>query len=270
MEQMTGPSRSGQMLKVNDLCIYYEEYGSGKPLVLIHGGASTHSMWEPVIPLLSQHFRVIIPDSRGHGKTNNPQGELSYRLMATDVVGFVRTLGLAKPLICGYSDGGQIALEIGMGYPGLASALVIGAAWYRMTDTYQDFLRQFGFERPGEVNFEYVEKTFPELLEVLKAEHMGSGDPGYWKTLLKQISLMFWTPLDYSAADFQKITDPALILMGDRDGTIEVEQAVEMYRLIPHAELAILPNTSHMTALQSKYFSEVVLDFLLRQTHPPQ
>jgi len=270
MEQKTAPSQMGQTIQVNDLNMYYEEHGSGRPLVLIHGGTSTCAMWQAHLPLLSQYFRVITPDSRGHGKTNNPKGELSYRIMADDVVGLVQALGLEKPVIGGYSDGGQVALEIGMRYPGLASGLVIGAAWYRFTETYQNFLREFGLERPGEVNFEYLEKTFPDFVELWKTEHIWSADPECWKTLLKQISKMFWTPLDYTAEDFQKVTDPAFILMGDRDGIIEVEQAVEMYHLIPHAELAILPNTTHMSALESKLLTELIFDFISRQYLPMQ
>ncbi len=88
-------------------------------------------MWQTHTPFFARHFRVIAPDSRGHGRANNPTGEFSYRLMADDVVALVQALGLTKPLICGYSDGGQTALEIGMRYPNLAAALVVGAAWYR-------------------------------------------------------------------------------------------------------------------------------------------
>jgi|GEM_PF-6672440 len=78
---------------------------------------------------------------------------------------------------------------------------------------------------------------------------------------------MWWTPLDYSAKDFQKITVPTLILMGDRGGMIELEQAVEMYQLIQNAELAILPNATHMsTPTEGKLFTDIVLDFLLRHT----
>ena len=77
---------------------------------------------------------------------------------------------------------------------------------------------------------------------------------------------MWWTPLDYTVEDFQKITEPALILIGDRDGLIELEQAVEMYRLIPNAELTILPNGTHMSTITGRLFTDTVLDFLLRHT----
>lgn len=256
-------TQHGQYMQANGLKMYYEEHGSGPPLILLHGGTATSSMWQPQLPLFVQHFRVITPDFRGHGKTDNPTGEFSYRLMADDVVGFIQALGLTKPLICGYSDGGQVALEMGMRYPGLAAALVVGAAWHRFTEKLANSLRALGMEGPGRVNLEQIEQMAPATVKYLQAEHVRSNNPDYWRTLLTQISTMWWTPLDYKAEDFHKIIDPTLIVIGDRDEMIETEQALEMYRLIPNAELAIIANASHMTAT-GKLFTDLVLDFLLR------
>ena len=259
--------QQGRSVQVNGLNIYYEEYGSGQPLILLHGGTATQAMWQPYLPFFAQHFRVIAPDSRGHGRTNNPTGEFSYRLMADDVAAFVRALSLTRPLVCGYSDGGQIALEIGMCYPDLTEALVVGAAWYKFSETYVNALMAIGFEGPGVVNIEQMQRAFPDWIEDLKTEHPRADDPEYWQTLLRQISIMWWTPLDYTAQDFQKITEPALILMGDRDGMIPVEQAVEMYQLMANAELAILPNATHGSAV-TELSMNIVLDFLLRHSTP--
>ncbi len=264
-------TQQGQYVQVNGLNMYYEEHGGGEPLILLHGGTATSRMWQPHIPSFAQHFRVIAPDSRGHGRTNNPTGEFSYRLMADDVAAFVQALGLTKPLVCGYSDGGQIALEIGMRYPNLTKALVIGAAWYEFSETYVNSLKALGFEDPGVVNIEQVQRTAPDLVKLWETEHSRTDDPDYWQTLIKQISTMWWTPLDYTTEDFQKIIEPTLVLMGDRDGMIPVEQALEMYQLISSAELAILPNTTHMsTVMKAELFMSNVLDFLLRHSTPAE
>jgi pimeloyl-ACP methyl ester carboxylesterase len=268
MVAQTNVSRGpeGQTVAANGLDIYYEEYGRGEPLILLHGGTETSQSWRPHIPFFASHFRVIAPDSRGHGRTNNPAGELSYRLMADDVAAFIQALDLKKPLVFGYSDGGQIALEIGMRYSNLTRALIVGAAWYKFSEVYLDSLKAMGFEGPGAVDIEQMqEDDSGGWVEALKTDHSRANDPEYWLTLLKQISTMWWTPLDYGVEDFQKITEPTLILMGDRDGIIPLEQAVEMYQLIPNAELAILPNTTHMTVLaEDGLFSRIVLDFLFR------
>jgi pimeloyl-ACP methyl ester carboxylesterase len=260
----SGPE--GHYVAANGLDIYYEEYGSGEPLILLHGGTETSKGWQPHIPFFAPHFRVIAPDSRGHGRTNNPAGELSYRLMADDVAAFIRALDLKKPLVFGYSDGGQIALEIGMRYSHLTRALIVGAAWYKFSEVYLDSLKAMGFEGPGVVDIEQMQEDDSEgWAEALKTEHFRANDPEYWQKLLKQISSMWWTPLDYGVEDFQKITEPTLILMGDRDGIIPLEEAVGMYQLIPNAELAILPNTTHMTVLaEDGLFLRIVLDFLFR------
>jgi pimeloyl-ACP methyl ester carboxylesterase len=255
----------GHYVQVNGLNVYYEECGSGKPLILLHGGTVTSQMWQPFLSSFAPHFRVITPDSRAHGKTNNPDGKLSYQLMADDTVALIQALNLTQPLVFGYSDGGQIALEIGMRYPGLAAALVVGAAWYKFSETYINSLRSVGFEAAGIVHLKTLQRVSPEWVSQLKTDHTRPDDSEYWQTLLKQISIMWWTPLDYTANDFHKMTEPTLILIGDRDGLIELQQAVDMYQFIPNAELVVLPNTTHFSAL-SEMSVNIVLDFLTRHT----
>lgn len=252
----------------NGAKIYFEEYGAGEPLVLLHGGTLTGRVnWEPYIPAFSQHFRLIIPDSRGHGRSDNPCEELSYQLMAEDMTALCQTLGLEKPLICGYSDGGQIALEIGIRYPQLAKGLIIAAASYRFSEAYFEVFKIIGFERPGEVNLEQTRQVYPDMLTMWQQIHTEVYGPEYWRTLLKQISKLWLTPLEYIQEDLKKITAPTLILFGDRDRLFSVEQAVEMYKMIPNAELAVAPNSGHFFGLENpKIFADICLDFLLRHT----
>jgi pimeloyl-ACP methyl ester carboxylesterase len=142
MTQSDGFStQQGQFVEVNGLNMYYQEYGSGRPLILLHGGTVSSNMWHPFLPAFVSHFRIITPDSRGHGKTTNPSGELSYPLMADDFAAFIQALNLTKPLVFGYSDGGQIALEIGVRYPGLAGAIVLGATTYKLSETSTGFFK---------------------------------------------------------------------------------------------------------------------------------
>jgi len=267
VQEASNLSQQGQYVQANGLNVYYEEYGHGQPLILLHGGTDTSQMWQPFLASFVSHFRVIAPDSRAHGRTNNPNGELSYHLMADDVVAFIQALHLTQPLVFGYSDGGQIALEIGMRYPRLTAALVVGAAWYEVSETYINFLKTYGFEGPGVVDFEKLQRVAPEWVNFLKTEHTRTDNSDYWQTLLKQISGMWWTSLHYTAEDFYKITAPTLILVGDRDGLIELRQAVDMYHLIPNAELVVLPNTTHVSAVNDLSIN-IVLDFLLRHATP--
>lgn len=265
--QQPNTSPDGKYVKANGLNIYYKEYGTGEPLVLIHGGMGIGSLFEPQIAVFSKQFRVIAPDSRGHGKTDNPGGELSYRLLADDVAAFLDALGLQGPMICGWSDGGQVALELGMHYPERLKCMVVGAAWYRFSQIYQDLLGRMGFEAPGSVNIERIKQSVPQMVGGWQSWHSSVYGPDYWETLAAQISKMWWTPLNYTAEDFQKIKIPTLILIGDRDQMVPVEEAVEIYRFLPEAELAIAPNADHsLPRMRAELFSTLVLDFLLRQS----
>ncbi|HVH15995.1 MAG TPA: alpha/beta hydrolase [Candidatus Angelobacter sp.] len=255
---------SGKHVKVNDLTIYYETFGAGEPLVLLHGGTATRRMWEKFVPTFSKHFKVIAPDSRGHGKTNNPSGEFSFRLMADDTAGLIRALGLERPSICGYSDGGQIALEFGMHHPKVASKLVIAGAHNRLQDADVGSLRDMGIEAPGVVDVQKFEKAAPEIVSRVREFSSGHG-PEYWKTFVKEISKMWFTQLNYTVEDYRKITAPCLILVGDRDPDVSLEDALEMYRSIPKAELAVVPGSDHYFPWSmAQLFTSTILDFLQR------
>lgn len=259
---------TGQYVKVNDLTVYYEKFGTGQPLVLLHGGTATSRMWEKFVPTLSRHFKVIAPDSRGHGETDNPNGEFGFRLMAEDTAGLVRALGLERPSICGYSDGGQICLEFGMRYPDLASKLVIVGAHNRLQDADVASLRDMGIEGPGQVNPQKFEKAAPQLVSRISEFSSGRG-PEYWKTFVKGISKMWLTQLNYTEQDYRKITAPTLVLVGDRDEDVSLEDALEMYRSIPKAELAVVPGSDHYFPWsQTELFTSIVIDFLQRQQIP--
>lgn len=257
------PNLSGTYIDMNGLHLYYEQEGSGAPLMLLHGGTGTSANWRDYLSTFAPHFQIIAPDSRAHGRTNNPAGILSYRLMADDIAELIQTLRLDRPYICGYSDGGQIALELGMRYSHLTRGLVVGGAWFKFSEQYLAGIRGFGFEGPGIVNTAQIEQMAPEVVAAWQQEHIGGSE--YWKTLLAQIATMWHTPLNYSAEDFARIDVPTLILIGDRDDFIPVEEAVEMYRLIRNAELAVAAGVDHSLLFsRPESFKQIVLEFLLR------
>jgi len=112
----------GKLVHTNGLELYYEEHGTGDPLLLLHGGTLTCRQWDNHFPTFAKHFHVFALDGRGHGQTNNPTNTFSYRAMADDVAAFIQALNIDTPLILGFSDGGQIALDLGIRYPALARA----------------------------------------------------------------------------------------------------------------------------------------------------
>jgi pimeloyl-ACP methyl ester carboxylesterase len=258
----------GKIVHANELDIYYEEHGTGDPLLLLHGGTLTCRQWDNHIPTFAKHFHVFTLDSRGHGQTNNPTGRLSFRAMADDVAAFIQELHLDMPLMLGFSDGGQIALDLGIRYPALARALVMVGAYSRLTESGMRFMHAFGVEGPHSVNFERMERERPSLVQGWKAQHTVQGSDT-WKTLLDQISEMWYAPLGYSEADLRGGIAPTLIAVGDRDGAIPVEEATYLFRLMPNAELAVTPNAGHFFPDITHPLFAQMLDFLLRHQAKP-
>lgn len=253
----------GSYVRANGINIYYEQRGSGEPLLLLHGGTGTCRWFDGHVALLAEHFQVFALDSRGHGKTDNPTGKLSYRTMCDDVAALIQELQLEQPLLVGFSDGAQIALEIGIRYPQLTRALILSGVYSRLTESAMRSMYAFGVEGPQKVNYERMERDLRGLVQFWQAEHTGQGR-GSWRTLLDQISEMWYAPLGYVEADLRGVTAPTLIASGDRDGFIPVEEALYMYRLMPNAELAITPNAGHFFPKTSHPLFAQMLDFLLR------
>src|SRR3712207_2363694 len=159
----------GKDNEANGLRVYYEICGEGEPLLLVHGGTATCRSWASHLPAFTEHFRVFAPDSRGHGRTDNPAGELDYRVMADDAVALIEALGLQRPLVLGYSDGGQIALELCISYPGLSRALVLGGTQFRFSETYLELAGALlGIAEGEEVDPERLEQEQPEWVAYLR------------------------------------------------------------------------------------------------------
>jgi len=262
---------TGSYVQANGLDIYYQEHGQrgAQPLLLIHGGILTSDSWRPYLPAFAEQYRVITPDSRGHGRTNNTSGSsLSFGLLADDMAALAQALDLHKPLILGYSDGGQVALEIGMRYPDLPGALVIGGAYAELTEASINWVRSvLGDEQSPDVDLEKFERENPDFAAGLQVDHV----PESWKMLLKQIKPMWNARLNYTPEDFAKVSAPTLVLLGDRDGFVPVEEGVGMYRLLPNAELYVVPGADHMQFIFSTekvaVVQLIILDFLQRHAN---
>jgi pimeloyl-ACP methyl ester carboxylesterase len=256
------------LIDVNEAALYYEERGNGAPLILIHGGLASGSQWEPIVPELAGGFRVITPDSRGHGRSAKPAGELSYARIADDVAALVAALGLQHPVVGGWSDGGQVTLELGARHPGTAAALIVGAA-------YPDFdaggLREahralLGADERGVPDSAHLDAELGEFAEEIKAMHPGGDER--WRALVSQTAPMW---LDYAGLrpdELRAIRTPVLVLAGDRDELVPLDLAVSLYRMLPSAELAVCPSLSHdgPTRERASVLASLIRDFAGRHT----
>jgi len=240
-------------IDVNEISVAYAERGSGLPLLLLHGGLVSGAVWEPVASRLAGEFRVITPDSRGHGHSTNSSHTLSYGLLADDVAAFTAALDLNKPCIAGWSDGGQVVLELAVRHPETAAALIVGGA-------YPDFVGS-GLRAEHRKLIESLDAEPDEEVEELRTLHSN------WDGLLEQTASMW---LDYegiSDDDISNIAAPVLVLAADHDELVGLDLSIALYKKLAAAELAVCPGAGHespMSAERAEMFAELIADFCRR------
>ena len=231
-----------RVVRAGELDVHVWEAGHGQAMVLLHGGTATAEMsWTSSMPRLAERWRVVAPDTRGHGRTPNPSDDLSYAQLADDVAALVDALDLDQPIVTGYSDGAQTALEFGLRHPGRAAALVLGGTMSEPTATYVTGLHEWGFTAPGEVDLDRIGVEFGDELASLRTAHIHASSDHEWLRFLQQISQLWLTLPHYDDQRLAMVTDPTLVITGDRDELADVEQAERLFRSISDAELAIVP-----------------------------
>jgi pimeloyl-ACP methyl ester carboxylesterase len=254
--------------EVNDIRLYYEEQGQGEPLLLLHGalGAvdpAVTSGWSALLPSLAAHYRTFSLEHRGHGRTDNPTGKLSYARITDDVAAFIQRLELAPIHLAGFSDGATVGLALGMHRPALLRSLVCVGANYRIDD---QLLQGMEFFDP-----QLLERDHPEFAAELARRHDPHHHPGYWRELVRQVRANVEAELTWTEDDLRRIPVPTLLIMGEADFALSLEQMLEMRRSIPTSEMLIL-NYAGMDGLdnhrvqftRADVVGPVILDFLAR------
>lgn len=256
----------GRFVDIDGAGIYYEEHGAGVPFVLLHGGLQASAAWTDVVPLLATRFRVITPDSRGHGRSSNPRAAgLTYRAIARDTVGLIAALGLERPIVGGWSDGGQVALEIGIRDPGAARALVVGGAFTEYGEEWRRSVREmFGVDATGKVDVGRFEAGLGERSARFRAMHSDAEDA--WPRLLRRTAEMWLEYPGLSEGEIRRVEAPSLVIVGDRDHFVPARVAAAMCEMLPRGELAIRPGADHgLPTTHAAWFAQTVMDFLDRR-----
>jgi pimeloyl-ACP methyl ester carboxylesterase len=276
--------RGAKLIRANGTDIAYIEVGDGPTLVLLHGAlASTGPAWagSPAahvdhLATLGKEFRVIAPDTRGSGATVHPGGPATFDVLAADVIALIEALGLDRPLLAGFSEGGATATIVTLRRPDVVRALVNHAGF----DIFDPHAMAHQSVRPifggspdaNQADPDAAERSFQSLpsmaatFATMKVDYDGAQGDGHWRTYLGQFFDRATAPLAYTVEDFASITVPTLILAGDRDMFCPVEAACAAYRAIDAGELGIVPNTGHEI---SPAVIETTLDFLRRHAARP-
>jgi pimeloyl-ACP methyl ester carboxylesterase len=235
---------------VNGVKLWYATFGRGEPVVMIHGGLANSNYWAHQVRALQNRYRVIVLDSRGHGRSSRDAQPYGYDVMASDVIALMDYLKVGKAAIIGWSDGAIIGLDIAMKNPDRVSRLFAfaansdpsGVADISKSDVFNAFVARAGEE-------------YKRL----------SPTPGEYSAFVDEIKKMWDTQPKWTADDLAKIKTPTWIVDGDRDEAIKRENTEFMAASIPNAGLLIQPQVSHFSFLQDPHqFSNDVLHFLDR------
>jgi pimeloyl-ACP methyl ester carboxylesterase len=226
---------AGKYFNSNGVKIYYEIYGEGIPLVLLHGNGGSIKSRSDLIPEFAKKYKVIAVDSRCHGKSDCPSQYLTYEQMAEDVNSLLQSLNIDSAYMWGHSDGAIVGLLLSIHHPEKVKKFLASGANLRPDTTAVD---------PG----------LSPLLD-LWGKRVANDS-----ILSKQFRLLVDQP-NIPVADLEKIKSSVLIMAGDRDA-IRNRHTLEIFEHIPNALLCILPGTTHFVYYdRKKWFTEILYDF---------
>jgi pimeloyl-ACP methyl ester carboxylesterase len=262
-------TEGGEYADVNGIRLYYEIHGSGRPLILLHGGLMSSAMFGPVIPALAADHQVISVDLQGHGRTADIDRPIDMRLMADDIAALIDHLGLDKPDLVGYSLGGGVAFFTAVKYPDKVGKLVMAAAHIRRDAIPAEMLALQGQVSAASVEFMKDTPMYQHYQEVAPR-------PDDFGRLLDKVGASMAKDFDFSD-DMRGLKVPTLIVAADAD-MAPPSHYVEMFKLLDgglrdggwmgegrpkggHA-LAILPGLTHYNLGVSPLFATVTLAFL--------
>lgn len=211
-------------IEVNDIDIYYEVYGEGKPIILLHGNSETHEIFDRLIERLENNYKVYAIDSRCHGKSEKTE-EISYDLMSVDMIEFIKKLKIDKPIVYGFSDGGIVGLLVAIKQPKLLSKLIISGA---------------------NLNPNGMSKSMLIISKI-----------GYFITRNKLFKMMIKEP-NISSKDLEKIEIPTYVLAGEKDVIME-EHTRLIAENIKNSKLEIIPKENHSSYI---VHSEKIYDII--------
>jgi pimeloyl-ACP methyl ester carboxylesterase len=226
--------KTANYASVNGLNMYYEVHGTGRPLVLLHGAFTTiESAWDKLLPELAKNRQVIAIEQQGHGHTADIDRPFSYEQMAEDTAELLRQLKVEEVDVVGWSMGGTTALRLAIQHPGLVRKLMVVGCHYSNRGWVPEQLE--GFKN---LPADFAPKELKEPYDKV------APNPSQWPSVIAKfkraaVNFQGWRP-----EEMKSIKAHTVVIVGDRDIYLP-EHAVQMFRLIPQAQLAVLPDTDH-------------------------
>ncbi|QHV98874.1 alpha/beta fold hydrolase [Spirosoma endbachense] len=245
-------SNNGKYLTIYGTKIYYEEYGNGVPLLLLHQGLGSIENLSGIIPELARHFRVIAPDAPGHGRSEQADS-LSGDLLADYCSVLIDQLHLDSAYVMGWSTGGNTALLLAANRTDKIKKVVSGASNARSSGLTEEGIA---------LKKEYTVEAVKEDKDWLKHYQSLNPQPDKWIKFWEDNQKMWSGEIKVSDDKLSRIAVPVLIIRGDRD-MIKLEHSIDIFRSLKKGQLCIYPNMGHdMPELKSEMLCKLVLDFL--------
>jgi pimeloyl-ACP methyl ester carboxylesterase len=259
---------------VNGVRLWYEIHGSGRPLVLLHGGYGAVEMFAGILPALAEHRQVIAVDLQGHGRTADVDRPLRYESMADDIAALIRQLGLPGAEVMGYSLGGGVALRTAIQHPELVSRLVLVSTPCKRHGWYPEVLAAMA--QQDEHVGEEMRGTPPHELYVRVAPRVED-----WPQLWAKTGELLRRDYDWSP-EVAALTMPTMLVFADAD-SVPVTHMAEFFGLLggghrdagwdgsdrPSARLAVLPGLTHYDIVGAPALPAAVIPFLTHQVREP-
>ncbi|MSU53846.1 MAG: alpha/beta hydrolase [Opitutaceae bacterium] len=234
---------TGKFAEVNGIKLYYETYGEGAPLLIIHGNGGAIAPMKPQLDFFVPHYRVIVADSRGHGKSDMGPGRLTYEQMAEDLNALLDQLKVKSAYVLGQSDGGILGLLLAIHHPDKVGKLAAMGANLNPAGEYSWTLE--------------ADLKEGKLID----EMIAQGDQSQpWAAKKQYLDLVHNQP-DIALADLEKISAPVLVMAGDKD-VIRLEHTQQIFEHLKQAHLAIFPGATHFVRRENPdLFNQTVAKF---------
>ncbi len=247
--------KAGHYVRVNGIELYYETYGTGHPLILLHGnGGSIHSM-RYQIPELSKYFKVIAVDSRAQGRSTDTNTPLTFTLMASDMAGLLDSLHIDSAYVVGWSDGGIIGLRLALDYPRKVEKLVADGANFVPDST---ALPESTLKAMATSSFSKLSRSQRE--RIIKYSFF----PKRAGIIFDQLNELDLKHPHFTLAQLHSIKTPTLVMAGDHD-LIKLQQTIKLFKNLPHAYLCIIPGAHHnLLQTRHKLANRIIIDFFER------
>lgn len=253
-ESTTGRHDSGSYVDANGVHTYYEVDGRGEPLVLLHGGLCAIETLAGLRAELAPHYRVYLPERRGHGRTADVDGPYSYELYAEDTIAFMEAVGLESAHIVGFSDGATVGLLTALQRPDLVRTLTHIGQQVNPSGLRPEFLEAMKLEA-------MPQGMLPPMLRELYNAASPDG-PEHWDVVIGKIWSMIKSEPNIELSELGDLRMPVLVLIGEHDIPTEAH-AAGMEQAIPDSKLVVVPDATHALPMEKPdVVGGIVRDFL--------